>query len=352
MKAHEAELSRLEAEHERKRNLGLLPDPFAGFPSDDDEEAEQEEDWDKTGAEVRRMQEQARQAQVNRERGAQQREQSRREDLERRAAGVTEIPTDIWDVRLGDCAPGLAGLDGVARLVFADPPYNIGWNYGDGIQSDLLSGHAFLTWCRDWLCQIPDVLTADGSFWLLISDEYAAEIKIAVEDTGLYLRQWLIWYESFGANCSSKFNRTHRHLLHFVKDESDFVFHELEPAIRRPSDRQVKYADPRASAEGKLWDSVWGINPPIPRVCGTHLEAIPGSPAPQLPLALLNPIIACASDPGDLVVDPFVGNATTGVAAINLGRRFIGFEKREPIHQLAMLRMKAAWSEHNQKRAV
>jgi DNA modification methylase len=41
---------------------------------------------------------------------------------------------------------------------------------------------------------------------------------------------------------------------------------------------------------------------------------------------LLRPIIGCASNPGDLVIDPFCGSATTGVAAIELGRSFIGIE--------------------------
>ena len=69
----------------------------------------------------------------------------------------------------------------------------------------------------------------------------------------------------------------------------------------------------------------------------------------QLPLALLRPIIACASEPGDLILDPFCGNATTGVAALQAGRRFLGFEKREPIHHLATLRMKATVADLAQK---
>ena len=271
------------------------------------------------------------------------REQERRESLERLAARAED--SDRWEIRLGDCASGMHhGLHGTARLVFADPPYNIGWDYGDGKKADLVTPHHFLTWCKGWLEQVPKVLTPDGSFWLLISDEYAAEVKIAAEDAGLYLRQWLIWYEAFGVNTTRKFNRTHRHLLHFVMDESEFVFNPDALEVRRPSDRQEKYGDARAAEGGKLWDSVWGINPPIPRVCGTHREALPGSPAPQLPLSLLKPIIAVASDPGDLVLDPFCGNATTGVAALQLGRRFLGWELREPIHELATLRMRAAWA--------
>lgn len=277
-----------------------------------------------------------------------QREAARLQDLERRAAESVNVTTPAtWEIRLADCVEGLDAFvekerEGcTVRLAFCDPPYNIGWDYGEGRQEDDLDHDEYVKWCEDWIHLVMYSLTPDGSFWLLIGDEFAAELKITAESAGFHLRQWLIWYEAFGVNCQSKFNRCHRHLLHFTVDPEEFVFNADAPEVRRPSDRQEKYGDPRAAEGGKLWDSVWGINPAIPRVCGTHAEAIPGSPAPQLPLALLRPIIACASEPGDLILDPFCGNATTGVAALQAGRRFLGFEKREPIHHLATLRMRA-----------
>ena len=96
-----------------------------------------------------------------------------------------------------------------------------------------------------------------------------------------------------------------------------------------------------ANPEGKVWDDIWGINPAIPRICGTFKERIAGA-ANQLPLALLRPIIGCASDPGDLVIDPFVGSGTTGVAALELDRRFIGIEKDLKYVKLSQTRILAA----------
>lgn len=266
-----------------------------------------------------------------------EREARRLSDL---AAAAEDSPSvsSRWSLLNCDCIEGLQDVEiGSVRLVFADPPYNIGWNYGDGEQNDRIPG--YLDWCGQWLRLCREVAAPDASLWLLISDEYAAELKMAAQDAGWFFRQWIIWFESFGVNCSNKFNRTHRHLFWFTNDPEEFVFHP--EAVKRPSDRQEKYGDARAADGGKLWDSVWGINPPIPRVCGTFKEAVPGSPAPQLPLSLLRPIIACASNPGDLVLDPFGGNATTGAAALELDRRFVGFELREPIHRLATLRLRA-----------
>jgi site-specific DNA-methyltransferase (adenine-specific) len=88
----------------------------------------------------------------------------------------------------------------------------------------------------------------------------------------------------------------------------------------------IKDNDKRANPAGRIWDDVWGIDPPIPRVCGTFKERLAGFPT-QLPLALLRPIIGCATDPNDLILDPFSGSATTGVAALELGRRYIGIER-------------------------
>jgi site-specific DNA-methyltransferase (adenine-specific) len=125
-------------------------------------------------------------------------------------------------------------------------------------------------------------------------------------------------------------------------DARRFVFNR--DAVTRPSDRQAKYADKRANPRGKLWDDVWGINPPIPRLTGTCNERIPGFPT-QLPLRLLEPIVLCASEPGDLVVDPFCGSGTTGVAAIENKRRFIGIEKSDKFARLARLRLRGVSNE-------
>ena len=159
-----------------------------------------------------------------------------------------------------------------------------------------------------WLTACRDHLTPDGSLWVLIGDEYAAEYGVLLKRLGLTIRSWIKWFESFGVNCCRNFNRCSRHLFYCLRNPQQFVFHE--DAVTRPSDRQTKYADKRAALTGKLWDNVWGIEPAIPRLTGTCNERIPDFPT-QLPLALLEPIIQCASDPGDLVLDPFSGSGTT-----------------------------------------
>lgn len=266
----------------------------------------------------------------------------RRQELEQAAAKAAaerhESDRPKWSIINGDVIEGLESVrdeHGPARLIFTDPPYNIGIDYGDGEQADRLSDSAYMKWVRNWFALCWDCLTDDGSLWVMIGDEYAAEYAVELKATGYTIRSWIKWYETFGVNCSNKFNRTSRHIFYAVKDPASFVFNH-EP-VTRPSDRQTKYGDARAAAGGKVWDDVWQI----PRLTGTCAERIPDFPT-QLPLALVEPIVLCASMPGDLVVDPFNGSGTTGVAAVRNGRKYIGVEKSETFTDIANQRITAS----------
>jgi DNA modification methylase len=270
------------------------------------------------------------------------RSDKRRQELEqaasRAAAERHESDRPKWSILNVDVMDGLESVrdeHGPARLIFTDPPYNIGIDYGDGEDADRLTDAAYMKWVRKWFALCWDCLTEDGSLWVMIGDEYAAEYAVELKSTGFTLRSWIKWYETFGVNCSNKFNRTSRHIFYAVKDPARFVFNP-EP-VTRPSDRQTKYGDSRAVAGGKLWDDVWQI----PRLTGTCVERIPDFPT-QLPLALVEPIVLCGSMPGDLVVDPFNGSGTTGVAAVRNGRKYVGIEKSEKFADIATKRITAS----------
>lgn len=276
-----------------------------------------------------------------------QREIAREEKRQELNAHATtpEIDADTCRIVTGDCIDGMAQIrGGSVRLVFADPPYNIGIDYGKGEGADTLPDADYLSWCQTWLNTAADLLTPDGSMWVLIGDEYADHFGLMLRKTGLYRRAWIKWFESFGVNNLNNFNRTSRHLFYCVRNENKFVFNR--DAFTRRSDREMKYNDNRADPGGKIWDDVWGIpladgSGPIPRVMGNHPERMPDFPT-QLPLKLVTPIILGCTQPGDLVVDPFNGSGTTAVAAVTSGRRYTGFELNETFADLARLRVKAA----------
>lgn len=255
----------------------------------------------------------------------------KRQQLEQAEAAVIETS---WRIVNEDCLNALQEIDaGSVRLAFVDPPYNIGVDYGRGKQADRLVDADYLAWCREWMELCRDRLTDDGSLWVMINDEYAAEFAAILKDLGLHRRAWIKWYETFGVNCSNNFNRTSRHILYFVRDAKRFVFHPA--AVSRPSDRQAIYNDKRASPDGKILDDVWTV----PRLTGTAAERIPDFPT-QIPLEIARRIVGCASDPGDLVLDPCCGSGTTGVASVELRRDFVGIEWEERFVELAHQRLR------------
>ena len=237
----------------------------------------------------------------------------------------------------GDCTLDLAQLsEGSVDLVFADPPFNIGYDYD--VYHDRQGSEDYLAWTRSWGLAVRRALKPHGTFWLAIGDEYAAELKILFQrELGFTCRSWVIWYYTFGVNCKTKFNRSHAHLFHFTRDPKKFTFNDK--AIRIPSARQMVYGDRRADENGKLPDDTWILRPQdlphgfqgdentwyFPRVCGTFKERA-GFHGCQMPEQLLGRIIKVSSNPGELVLDPFGGSGTTLAVAKKLGRDYLGFE--------------------------
>lgn len=275
-------------------------------------------------------------------------------------------------IQLGDCIQAMNALpEGSIDLAFADPPFNIGYEYD--VYDDKLEKQQYLDWSRDWITAVSRVLKPDGTFWLAIGDEYAAELKILSQEIGFHCRSWVIWYYTFGVNCAHKFTRSHAHLFHFVKDPENFTFRSDDLDNRVPSARELVYNDKRANPQGRLPDDTWIIRPAdvvaelvsdddgtwspsqlsppsdsentfilrpqdvaqsfqpdedtwyIPRVAGTFKERA-GFHGCQMPEQLLGRIIRSCSNPGETVLDPFSGSATTLAVARKLGRQFLGFD--------------------------
>lgn len=257
-------------------------------------------------------------------------------------------------VYLGDCVKVLKAIpDNSVDLVATDPPFNIGLAYD--LYEDKKDYKAYLDWSREWIGECARILAPHGSMFVCIGDEYAAEINVLLKEAGLFWRNWLVWYYTFGENQKGKFNRCHTHIHYFTKSSTDYRFNP--DAVKVPSARQEKYKDKRAKDGGKLPDDVWESSEledtspsrlpddvwKVSRVCGTFKERIV-EVAPngkktahpcQMPLSVMDRIIRCSTEAGDIVVDPFCGTGTTAAAAKALGRKFITIDMSEKYAKVA-----------------
>jgi len=234
----------------------------------------------------------------------------------------------------GDCIEVLGKVrKPFVDLIFADPPFNIGYKYDK--YDDKVKKKNYIAWTREWMSVCKKVLKGHGSFYVAIGDDYAANVRIIADELGLIMRNWIIWHYTFGQQTKRMFARAHTHIFYFVKDETDFTFNDT--AVRVPSDRQLIYNDIRANPKGKMPDDVWSE---FPRVCGTFKERQGWHPC-QMPESLLSRIVAVSSNRGDCVLDPFSGSGTTAAVACQSGRNYVGIEISEEYTEKAERRLKA-----------
>ena len=265
---------------------------------------------------------------------------------------MSEHALPVGSIAIGDCLETMAGWPaGSIDLVFADPPYNIGYKYDQ--YEDKREDEEYIDWTRRWIDGCTRLLKPSGSLYVLIGDEYAAEVRLHLKalerDRKLVFRNWIVWHYTFGQNCKAMFNRSHAHLFYCVGSAAfDKWSVEAPPfrfnrqAVAVPSARQTTYADARANPSGKLPDDTWYLRPQeaegyfrpdedtwyLSRLCGTFKERLGWHPC-QLPEGLLERVIKLSSNLDDLVFDPFTGSGTTLAVAARLGRRWIGCELSE-----------------------
>lgn len=282
----------------------------------------------------------------------------------------------VGRIAVGDCIATMNSWPaGCIDLIFADPPYNIGFKY-DKYEDN--RGHEdYVLWTNQWIDGCARLLKPSGSLYILIGDEYAAETRLhlrKLEDEGkLAFRNWIIWHYTFGQNTKVKFNRSHAHLFYCVgpailgegrkllkgsgkgmSDQLPFTFNRAAVAV--PSARQTTYGDARANPAGKLPDDTWYLRPQEAmdagedyfsveydtwyqsRLCGTFKERVAWHPC-QLPEALLERIVKVSSNENDIVFDPFAGSGTTLAVAARLKRQWLGCELSEDYAARAMERI-------------
>ncbi|MCI0422277.1 MAG: site-specific DNA-methyltransferase [Acidobacteria bacterium] len=240
-------------------------------------------------------------------------------------------------VEAGDCVEKMAALNpGIIDLALCDPPYNLGMDYD--AYDDNRDHEEYLRWTRSWLAEVTRALHKHGTLWIFCPDEWVSEIDLlARRKFQFYKRRHVIWAFTFGQANQKNFSRSHAHILYLTKTKTRFTFNDA--VLRVPSARQLVYKDKRQNPAGKLPDDTWmllreQLEPYLTpdkdtwlesRICGTFRERRKHSPN-QIPVPLMERLVLATSNPGDLVLDPFCGTGSSGVACAKRGRNYLAFD--------------------------
>lgn len=232
---------------------------------------------------------------------------------------MTEGSHSVAPVVVGRFQDRLPALDaGSVDLFLTDPPYNMGFDYGE--VSDLMEGDAYAGMLETLATLTFEKARTGASFFVIhYPDAIARHWHELVVRPGWQFHQWLTWaYDGHTANPNtSKLRRQHRAILWLSKGEPKVYRERVRRPYRNPTDNRIRQ---RIKA---------GINGSMPGDVFYHQQVKMGSAehlgySNQIPQALLRELVLLTTDPGDLVVDPFSGTGSTVRAALSLGRRAWG----------------------------
>lgn len=258
--------------------------------------------------------------------------------------------SEIWH---GDSTLWLKDLPSESvDLIFADPPYNIKKAEWDTFESQ----QAYLKWSLKWIKEAARILKPDGTLYVCGFSEILADLKLPALRYFAGCR-WLVWHYKNKANLGSDWGRSHESILHFRKSK-EFPFNIDDIRISY-GNHTLKYPEhPQAetsqysNANGKEY--TWQPHPngakpkdviEVPTTCNGMNEKTPHPT--QKPEELLRKFILASSNPGDIMIDPFLGSGTTAVVAEQLERKWKGCDITLEYCQWAAKRVELV-----QKRAV
>jgi site-specific DNA-methyltransferase (adenine-specific) len=224
----------------------------------------------------------------------------------------------------GDCLELLSRFDdGSVDLVFADPPFNLGKDYG-GKVNDRLAEEEYLAWSQKWIRGCVRALKKGGAFYLYNLPKWNIELGQYLSRCGLTFRHWIAIDIKFSLPIHGRLYPSHYSLLYYTKGKPRH-FHRprLPVPVCRHCGGDIKdYGGHRDKLhpDGINLSDVWVDIPPV-RHRSTKQRG-----ANELSTKLLRRILEISTQAGDLVFDPFGGSGTTYFVAEQMQRRWIGIE--------------------------
>jgi DNA modification methylase len=286
-------------------------------------------------------------------------------------AGIHKAPWDMANFIVnGDARTALRAMPSeIAQVAVTSPPYFGQRDYSSNRQ--IGSEDTPEEYIEDLVAVMSDlkrVLRSDGTLWLNLGDKYREgallgmpwRVALAMVADGWILRSDVIWHKPNAMPHSVKTRPTHDHEYLFMFSKAANYYYDAD-AIREPhktfsEDSKMKggrgHFGKRGGTpeEGKnngnvnlhdgRWDqafhplgrnkrTVWSI--PLGKFREAHFAVFPPT--------LVEPCLLAGSAASDIVIDPFFGSGTTGMVALNRGRRFIGVEVNADYCEMAQRRL-------------
>lgn len=249
----------------------------------------------------------------------------------------------------GDCVDILnQAREGSVDMIFADPPYFLSnggitchagkmvsvdkgkWDKSRGVEEN----HKFNL---EWLKACRRVLKPNGTIWVSGTTHIIYSIGFAMQELGYKILNDIVWYKR-----NAPPNLSCRYFTH----STEIV---LWAAKDKKSKHFFNYKLMKEFNQGKQMRNLWEISSPKTE------EKRFGKHPTQKPVELLTRLMLASTREGDLVLDPFCGSSTTGVAAVSLNRKYVGIDSEKEYLELSENRLEEAIkksTEHKQRVAV
>lgn len=237
-----------------------------------------------------------------------------------------DYTTALGALFAGDCVKVLGEIrNDVIDTIFADPPFNIGKEYGQNT-NDSLPEKTYVEWCKTWLSECVRVLKPGGSLFIYNLPKWNIPIGAFLTELGMEFRHWIAIEISASLPIPGRLHPSHYSLIYYSKGKPK-TFRRIRTPIQtcRHCGKEVKdYGGHRdaMNPNGVTLKDVWTDIPPVRHWKFKSRER----KANALSTKLLDRVVEMSTEPGDLVLDPFGGSGTTFVVCEGKGRHWIGIE--------------------------
>jgi len=244
----------------------------------------------------------------------------------------------------GNCLNLFAQLpDDLVKLIVTSPPYNLGKEYETRLTLD-----TYILEQRKVIQECIRVLHPEGSICWQVGNYVDGGEIIPLDiilypifsKLGLHMRNRIVWHYGHGLHASKRFSGRYEVIIWFTKtDKYTFNLDAVRVPQKYPGKRHFK-----GPKRGELSGNPLGKNPSdvweIPNVKSNHIEKTE-HPC-QFPVELIERLVLSMTNPGDWVLDPFIGTGTTAIAALLHDRKAIGAEIFAKYNEITRQRIEKA----------